>query len=261
MFIWGSGTKINQWALADGRVLVLQWRYSHLFWCPITHHLRYFIHADKRSEDIELSLDQASQLLPAGVTPISFWQRYGGYVFLRNRNLDHLRLSHSIRPSRCMSVAPQPAQKLLKRSGVTFDRVHDVLLAKVVLQGACVAPVVRQLVAGRVPQRGRVRDTKSGSTEVTTVHFQIQATWASDNVGGELAPQRGVVHGTNGSDRHDISKLRGHSDQRPLDATAARLHRHDDDFQPTVRVDLVCPLLPKRRRDRFFPKFSGPSRF
>lgn len=80
--IFGSGTKIKQWLLGDGRTLLLKWRYSHLFWCPIAHHLQFFILSDKRSEDIEISKEEVLKLLPPDTKLLNIWEKYGGYMLI-----------------------------------------------------------------------------------------------------------------------------------------------------------------------------------
>ncbi|MSU55075.1 MAG: hypothetical protein EXS46_00870 [Candidatus Taylorbacteria bacterium] len=78
--IFGSGTKTRQWTLSDGRVLVLVWRYSHFFFCPIAHHLSWHVLGDKRSEDKKISREEAINLMSGVIPEPSFWEMRGGYV-------------------------------------------------------------------------------------------------------------------------------------------------------------------------------------
>lgn len=80
--IFGSGIKTKQWLLDDGRILLLQWHYSHILWCPAAYKLKWFILEEKRSDDKEISKEEAIKLLPLNTKPLNIWQMYGGYILI-----------------------------------------------------------------------------------------------------------------------------------------------------------------------------------
>ncbi len=82
MLFWGAGTKESRWSMPDGRTLVVRWKYSHLFWCPIAYKICWFIFTDKRSEDREITYGEVARIFPTNTPHISHWQRLGGYYLI-----------------------------------------------------------------------------------------------------------------------------------------------------------------------------------
>ena len=73
-----------------------------------------------------------------------------------------------------LSILPKILEPLRRELGVAH-RVHDVLVAEVVLQRARVASVVRELVAGRVPQHVRMHAER----KLRSAHQAARATCGS----------------------------------------------------------------------------------
>ena len=76
MFGWGTSSKT--WNLADGRQIVYRYSYFHIVYLfRISHSERWFLVGDNRSNDREISFEEASRLIPHTRPRLNLWLRYG----------------------------------------------------------------------------------------------------------------------------------------------------------------------------------------
>jgi hypothetical protein len=73
MFLfWGSGSKSKSWELEDGNTLICVYRYFHIwFVIRFVTSKRWFIQADKRSEDSEATQEEVVKMFKGNVPKIN----------------------------------------------------------------------------------------------------------------------------------------------------------------------------------------------
>ena len=83
MFFFGWGTRNKSWPLPDGRVIMVSWKYFHLFWfiCFVTKS-EWFLLSDKRSDDQIITNAAAQMMLPGEEVQVPFFYRYGGVIII-----------------------------------------------------------------------------------------------------------------------------------------------------------------------------------
>jgi hypothetical protein len=81
MLFFGWGQSHKQWLLTDGRIILAQWSYFHIFWiCRFAWRVEWHLMSDKRSEDQRIFLSTARELTGNGKLDIPFLDRYGGII-------------------------------------------------------------------------------------------------------------------------------------------------------------------------------------
>jgi hypothetical protein len=78
MFFFGGGRKSREWPLPDGSVLALVYRYMHIWWIfRLSYGRKWFMLADQRSQDREVSPTEVQRMFPAGAPGLGIWESYG----------------------------------------------------------------------------------------------------------------------------------------------------------------------------------------
>ena len=89
MYMWiffGWGTKNRLWDIGNSQRLIAVWRYAHVFWLPIiSSEITWHIVSDVRSEDKQITYQEARHLAGDKEISIGMWERFGllytvGYV-------------------------------------------------------------------------------------------------------------------------------------------------------------------------------------
>lgn len=83
---FGWGTKSKTWDIGNGQSVIVAWNYFHFFACPIiTSRVTWHLVGDVRSEDRQITKEEAMRLAGGKELDIGAWSRYGllyaiGYV-------------------------------------------------------------------------------------------------------------------------------------------------------------------------------------
>lgn len=75
--LFGWGTSSKTWNIVNGQQIMATWHYFNLFFFPIASNIRWHFIADKRSEDREITYQEAEQLSGISNLNIGRWQQYG----------------------------------------------------------------------------------------------------------------------------------------------------------------------------------------
>ena len=77
---FGWGNKSKQWALGDGRILLLTWSYFSVLFCPVSSNTAWHVLSDSRSEDRLVSYAEVCEMIPEDTPKMSIWSRYGLWI-------------------------------------------------------------------------------------------------------------------------------------------------------------------------------------
>lgn len=61
---------------------MVNWRYFHIFFCPIAFNIHWHVLGNNRSDDHEVTQEEVKKIFPTNPPDLNFWQRYGLIILI-----------------------------------------------------------------------------------------------------------------------------------------------------------------------------------